>query len=297
MKHSPHPDPDLPELMPNHLVSSTINAGVQTIEMLSVETRNALSLDLQQAILTALEQGRANGAKVVVLKGCKEAFSSGYNVNPTGRKDYVAQDDIFADCDRLSVFADFMKKVRSHPMPVISQIQGYCVAGGTDLMLSSDIALAADTARIGVPNVRGLGISMLATTWPMIIGPMRTKLMMFTGDLISGVQAAEWGLVASAVPVDDIDRVTLDLAKRIALMPASLLVVTKLAANRAMDIQGLDALIRAGVELDAMAHFTQPVVEFWKRARGEGLKSALRERDAHFFGNDFSAILRSGAKS
>lgn len=279
------------------LVRSVIEDGVQTIQMRSDETRNALSLDLQRAILDALGQGVAQGAKVVILKGSRQAFSSGYNVNPAGRSDYVARDDIFADCDRLAEFADFMKRVRSHPMPVISQIEGYCVAGGTDLLLSSDIAVAADSARIGMPNVRALGISMLATLWPMVVGPMRTKLMMFTGDLISGVDAAQWGLVASAVSVDEIDRVTMALARRIALMPASMLAVTKLAANRALEEQGLDVLMRASVELDAMSHFSEPVIHFWKRARSEGLKTALRERDAPFAGDSFSAILNTGPRA
>lgn len=272
-------------------IRSSLYESVQTIEMTAVETRNALSLEFQQEVLKALASGLAQQARVVVLKGTKEAFSSGYNLGTKGRQDYAADNDIFYDRDRLTEFTAFMSKVRSHPIPVISQVSGYCVAGGTDLMLSTDIALAADNARIGMPNVRGLGISLLSTLWPLYVGPMRTKLMMFTGDLISGAQAAQWGLVAAAVPEAELEDAVNSLATRIAQVPSSLLRATKLASNRAFDRIGHSELLNDAVGIDTMVHFTDPIIEFWKLAREDGMKAALRERDVRFQGPDFTGIL------
>src|SRR5690606_26365827 len=137
-------------------------------------------------------------------------------------------------------------------------------------------------ARIGMPNVRGLGISLLSTLWPLYVGPMRTKLMMFTGDLISGAQAERWGLVAASVPEAELEQAVQELALRIAQVPPSLLRATKLASNRAFERHGHDELIRDAVDIDTMVHFTDPISEFWQRAREEGMKAALRERDAGF---------------
>jgi enoyl-CoA hydratase len=158
-------------------------------------------------------------------------------------------------------------------------------------MLASDVAIAAQTARIGVPNVRGLGISLFSTVWPDKIGAMRTKLMRFTGDLVSGKQAEAWGLVALATRDEDLERISRRIAVRISLLPADALAAVKLAANRASDLAGVENMVRSAVEIDAIAHVTETTTEFWRSARADGLKFALRQRDSVYDGDGLSSII------
>jgi enoyl-CoA hydratase len=159
----------------------------------------------------------------------------------------------------------------------------------------SDIAVVADSAKIGLPNVRSLGISLLSTAWPLLIGPARTKLMMYTGDTISGAQASEWGLVALSVPEAELTDTVTQIARRIALMPGDLLKTMKLASSRALESIGLEQLVASAVEIDTIAHFSQPVMDFWKSVGASGLKAALTARDAPYAEGGLSALLDRGS--
>src|SRR5205823_13638297 len=117
-------------------------------------------------------------------------------------------------------------------------IRGYCGAGGTDLMPASDLSFAATDASIGVPNVRGLGITMLLPMWSWMVGPQRAKLLALTGDFMTGEEAAQFGLVAAALPEAVLGERVLAVAERIALMPEELLEVTKQALHAVWDTAG-----------------------------------------------------------
>lgn len=279
------------------LVSCRINDSVAVLTFENSAKKNPLSLLVLDEILAHLQSSESEGAKVAVVRGSGDSFSAGYNLDPTSRVDYAGANGIVEDVAQLQRLADRLKAIRLSPLPLITQVHGYCFAGGTDLMLASDIAIAAEDAKIGVPNVRSLGISLLSTLWPLAMGPMRAKMMMLTGDWISGAQAERWGLVGLAVPAGELESAVMALARRIAHMPTDLSKTVKRATNRAFDAVGVDQLIASAVEIDAVAHFSAPVIEFWRSAREEGLKFALKSREMPFEGNVLSDLLARSSSS
>jgi enoyl-CoA hydratase len=178
--------------------------------------------------------------------------------------------------------AEFMRAYRAQPVITIAEVRGYCVAGGTDLMLASDIAMAATNVKLGVPNVRGLGITLLLPVWSWILGPQKAKLLALTGDFMTGEETAQFGLVAAAVPEEMLSDRCVALAERIALMPEELLEVTKQALNVAWDTAGFSTTLLRAAELDALSHGTRPVIGFWNDVESGGLRTALSNRDDRF---------------
>jgi enoyl-CoA hydratase len=265
-------------------VDLTADHFVTTITLNEPDKLNRLSGRMQLALKSALEHARTSGARVVVIRGEGRAFSTGYDLDPRSpaRDSYLHDADIEADRAGLANTARMWREIRDFPLPVISQISGYCLSGGTDLMLATDIAIAAEDASIGMPNTRSLGITLMLPVWTWMIGPMRAKLMAFTGDSISGAQAAEWGLVAWAVPANRLPSAVASLAERIAQLPPDIVHAAKRSLNTAFDTAGLAQAIAGTVEIDTVAHFTPVVRQFWERIDSVGLKAALEERDGSF---------------
>jgi enoyl-CoA hydratase len=165
--------------------------------------------------------------------------------------------------------------------PVIAQIHGYCLAGGTDLALLCDIVAVADDAVIGFPPVRAMG-SPPAHMWTYLVGPQWAKYMLLTGDSISGREAAEIGLVWKSFPADQLEAAVEGLADRMAMIDVDLLSPNKRIVNVAMEMMGARTMQRLAAENDARAHLAPAVREFGRRAMTEGLKSALEWRDTKF---------------
>lgn len=162
--------------------------------------------------------------------------------------------------------------------PVLCKVHGFCVAGGTDMALCSDLLVIADDARIGYPPARVWGVptSML---WAHRIGPERAKRLLFTGDLLTGAQALEWGLAIEAPPPGELDERFEALLARVARTPINQLVMTKLAVNQTIHAQGMQASQTLGVIFDGIARHTPEGYAFQARAAEAGFKQAVRERD------------------
>jgi enoyl-CoA hydratase len=162
--------------------------------------------------------------------------------------------------------------------PVICKVHGFCVAGGTDMALCSDLLVIADDARIGYPPARVWGVptSML---WAWRIGPERAKRLLFTGDLLTGEQAADWGLALESHPAAELDERYEELLARIAQTPINQLVMHKLAINQALYAQGLQATQTMSVFFDGIARHTPEGYGFQARAAAEGWEAAVHERD------------------
>jgi enoyl-CoA hydratase len=165
--------------------------------------------------------------------------------------------------------------------PVVCKIHGYCVAGGTDMALCSDLILAEDRAKIGYPPARVWGVptSML---WAHRIGLERARRLLLTGDSIDGETAAEWGLASEAAPAAELDDRFEALLERVARLPINQLVMHKLAVNQALYAQGLQATQVMGVFFDGIARHTSEGFAFQRRAAEAGFKQAVRERDEPF---------------
>jgi enoyl-CoA hydratase len=162
--------------------------------------------------------------------------------------------------------------------PVVCKVHGFCVAGGTDMALCSDLLVIAEDARIGYPPARVWGVPT-SVMWAHRIGPARAKEMLFTGDLIDGRRAYEWGLAAAAPAAGELDERFEALVQRIALMPVNQLVMMKLVINETLYAQGLHAGQTLGTFFDGIARHTPEGYDFQRRAAESGWTEAVRERD------------------
>jgi enoyl-CoA hydratase len=165
--------------------------------------------------------------------------------------------------------------------PTVCKVHGYCVAGGTDMALCSDLLVVEDSAKIGYPPARVWGVPTSAL-WAFRIGSARAKRLLLTGDSIDGTTAVEWGLASEAAPASELDERFEALLERIANVPINQLVMHKLLVNQALYAQGLQATQALGVFFDGIARHTPEGFAFQRRAAEAGFKEAVRERDEPF---------------
>jgi enoyl-CoA hydratase len=165
--------------------------------------------------------------------------------------------------------------------PTLCKVHGYCVAGGTDMALCSDLLVIEDRAKIGYPPARVWGVPTTAL-WASRIGPARAKRLLLTGDTLSGTEAADWGLAIEAAPAAELDARFESLVERVARVPINQLVMHKLLVNQALYAQGLQATQVLGTFFDGIARHTPEGFAFQQRAAEAGFREAVRERDEPF---------------
>jgi enoyl-CoA hydratase len=165
--------------------------------------------------------------------------------------------------------------------PVICKVHGYCVAGGTDMALCSDLLVVASDAKIGYPPARVWG-SPTTALWAARVGPMRAKRLLLTGDSLSGEQAAEWGLATEAAPPGQLDERFERLLERVARLPINQLVMMKMLVNQSLYAQGLHQTQLLGTFFDGVARHTEEGHAFVRRSAEAGFKQAVRDRDEPF---------------
>ena len=165
--------------------------------------------------------------------------------------------------------------------PVVCKVHGFCVAGGTDMALCSDLLVIAADAKIGYPPARVWG-SPTTAVWAYRIGVQRAARLLFTGDCLTGAQALEWGLAVDAPPADALDERCEALAQRVARLPVNQLVMMKLLLNQGLANQGLHTTQVLGTLLDGVARHTPEGHAFRARAADAGWRQAVRERDEPF---------------
>ena len=165
--------------------------------------------------------------------------------------------------------------------PVICKVHGFCVAGGTDMALCSDLLFIEDTATIGYPPARVWGVPTTAL-WAYRIGPEKAKRLLFTGDSLTGKEAAEWGLATEAVGSDQLDERFERMLERVARLPVNQLVMMKLLINQTLLGQGLQTSQLLGTLFDGVARHTSEGYAFQRRAAEVGFKQAVKERDEPF---------------
>jgi enoyl-CoA hydratase len=163
---------------------------------------------------------------------------------------------------------------------VIAQVHGFCVGGGTDFALCSDLIVCAEDCRIGYPPARVWG-SPTTMMWTYRLGLERSKRLLLTGDPLDGRRAAEWGLASEAVPGDELDAAALALARRVALLPSNQLRMMKLLVNAVIEQMGLTTTQLIGTLLDGAARHTPEGTDFSLRAL-QDVRGAVRERDDPF---------------
>jgi enoyl-CoA hydratase len=298
-----------------------LNPRIETLETLSYEVTgriaritlnrpergNGITLEMPGELAECVERADLDPAvHVIALAGNGSGFCGGYDLvaSAEGKMEGVASPDAPAgspldpevqarnhdpqgtwdpvvDYQMMSRnLRGFMSLFHSDK-PTVCKVHGYCVAGGTDMALCSDLIMAEDTAKIGYPPARVWGVPTSAL-WAFRVGPARAKRLLLTGDSIDGTTAAEWGLAAEAAPAAELDERFESLLERIANVPINQLVMHKLLINQAFYAQGLQATQELGVFFDGIARHTPEGFAFQRRAAEAGFKEAVRERDEPF---------------
>jgi enoyl-CoA hydratase len=255
--------------------------GVRRLTMNRPEKRNALNNALRGAILAALQAADADPAvRVSILRGAGPAFCSGYDLGANNAVDQPYYSAGGAGQWARHVVEGWFR-IWDLGKPVIAQVHGYCLAGGSELATSCDLVYVAEDAQIGYPPTR-LMSPPDNQFHPWLLG-MRTAMEMFlTGDAITGAEAAAKGFANRAFPAAELDARVLAVAQRIALVPTELQQINKRAVHRAMEIMGMRAAIRAGTELQALAFTTEPSVAYRAQFKRDGtsVRDVLSQRDA-----------------
>ncbi len=246
---------------------------------------NALNRPLVDAMSQALsEAADDDDVRVIVLRGAGRAFCAGYDLTEDADEGELDAASWHAG---LAESTAHMLEFTDHPKPTIAQVHSYCLAGGTDLMLACDLAVASDDAKFGYVDVR-FGSGVVSMFLPWVVGVREAKRMLFTGDdRISADEALRIGLVNSVVPADQLGDATLALANEIAKNEPFVVQTSKRAANRAWDVAGFRAAMAANTELDVMIETANLPArdEFRRITNEEGLKAAIAWRDAKFRGD------------
>jgi enoyl-CoA hydratase len=236
--------------------------------------------ELLQAVQNA--EGDA-GASVIIIRSTGRSFSSGYGfiAEDTDPGDFPQHEAIEGDVSAMLALGDGWARIWNCALPVIAQVQGNCLAGGTDLALHCDLVVAADDANIGFPPVRSMGVPP-TNMWLYHLGPQWTKRLVLTGDTISGAAARDIGLVVATAPPDALDDVVLELAGRMALIGRDLLVANKRVVNMGVDLMGRSQLQRFAALNDAIGHRAPEAKAFSNQIAEVGLRQAVKDRDAAF---------------
>ena len=259
--------------------------GVATLTLNRPERLNTITPELISDFRTALGRAQEDGdVRAIRLRGAGRVFCAGYDIEWGAEVMEEAEGgrpwDPIADFRNMSGFVDAYMSLWRSPKPVIAQVHGFCVGGGTDFALCSDLIVCAEDCRIGYPPARVWG-SPTTAMWVYRLGLERTKRLLLTGDALDGRRAVEWGLASEAHPADALDDAALALARRVALLPANQLHMMKLLVNQAYEQMGLNVTQLIGTLLDGAARHTPEGTDFSRRAL-EDVRRAVAERDAPF---------------
>lgn len=282
------------------LVDLEKDGPIGRIVLNSPEKRNPLGYErLMQIEMAAKEMELDDEIRVIIVKGAGPSFSAGYDITPTppGEPKRNTPQDGYIHPDRDGPWSSYdLEHLRVYSTlfdlqkPVIAQVQGHCLAGGSELASFCDLRIVADDAKIGWPVGRNWSPGNLQIM-PWLMGMTRAKYYMFTSEPISGKQAAEWGWASESVPADKLEERTEELAQKIALTPTDLIMLTKRSINRQFEIMGFKTGMASSADFLALA-LLRPGMrqdEFMRRAQADGLKAALDWRSKTFGGGTETA--------
>ena len=262
-----------------------VEGAVATLTLNRPDRLNAITDELIEDLEAGLDRAEADEAvRAVRLRGAGRAFCAGYDIGWGAEAMDDAEAgrpwDPVADYRMMSRYVGAFMRLWRSPKPVIAQVHGYCVGGGTDLALCSDLIVCSEDARFGYPPARVWG-SPTTAMWVYRLGLERAKRLLLTGDALEGRRAADWGLASECVPAERLEGVSAALAARVALLPANQLQMMKLLVNQAYEQMGLSVTQLLGTLLDGAARHTPEGMEFTRAARRD-IGAAIAARDAPF---------------
>jgi enoyl-CoA hydratase len=287
-------------------ITYEVDERIARITLNRPERGNGLTRELIDELAVCVERADLDPAvHVILLAGNGKGFCGGYDLvdsaeglsggedtdaapgSPLDPHVMAANHDPRGVWDPMVDHAMMSRNVRAFmslfnaATPVVCKVHGFCVAGGTDLALCSDLLVIADDAKIGYPPARVWG-SPTTSLWTARLGPQRAKRLLFTGDCLSGAEALEWGLAIEAPPAEQLDARADALVARIARMPLNQLQMMKLLVNQQIVAQGLPATQLLGTVFDGIARHTAEGFAFQQQAASSGFREAVRGRDEPF---------------
>jgi enoyl-CoA hydratase len=258
--------------------------GIRRITLNRPNKRNALSNSLRRELFEALWEGDADrSVRVMIIRGAGPCFSAGYDLTPK-RDDpfpfYSAGGDGYWPRNVVKGWFEIWDLAK----PVIAQVHGYCLAGGSELATGCDVVYVAEDATIGYPAIRTMSTADMQFH-PWLMGMRVAMEQMLTGDSMTGVEAAQYGWATRAFPAEELEAKTIEMALRMAKIPADLLQINKRTVHRAMDVMGMRAAIRYGSELTALGLHQRSSKEFLKAMVEGKLSDSLDKQNKPF--NDY----------
>lgn len=285
--------------MPTTLRTET-DGGVRSIVLSRAAEYNTITPALRDELAAAIDAADADDAvRVILLRADGPAFCAGYGLDWSTAGQALEQADetetgrawdSVHDLGVMSRYVDTYMKLWYARKPTIAAVQGWCIGGGTDLVLCADIIVASEGAVFGYPPSRVWGTPTTAM-WVYRMGLERAKRYLLTGDEIPAAEAARIGLILEAVPDERLQEHAMALAQRMARLPANQLIMLKLLCNQTVENMGMASTRLLGTLFDGIARHAQEGQDFVARAREAGFRQAVRERDAPF--GDYGSGLRS----
>ncbi len=267
------------------------DGAVATITLNRPERLNTIVPPMPEELAAAVERASSDAAvKVIVLRGAGRSFCAGFDfaggfhhwdesLTTDGAWD-PGKDFAVASTQSQGVVPRFMSLWRS-PKPVIAQVHGWCVGGGSDMALCADLVVASEDARIGTSYSRMWGC-YLTGMWLYRLGLTRAKEYALTGKPLSGIEAVDAGLINAAVPFARLEQEVAERAAQLASIPLSQLTAMKLVVNQAYENMGLASTQTLGPILDGLMRNTPEAGEFIELAEREGVGGAVARRDGPF---------------
>ena len=254
--------------------------GVRRVTLNRPEKRNALFHTLRGEILAALREGDADPAvKVMIVRGAGKCFSAGYDLGGGNEGLELPYYTPGGDGQWPRHVTEGWMSIWDLAKPVIAQVHGYCLAGGSELASGCDLIYVAEDAQIGYPAVRFGVPDMHFHPWTM--GMRKAMEAMLTGNAMDGHEAVRVGWANATYPVAELEGKVIEVAERIAQIPSDIVQINKRVVHRQMEVMGMRTGIRIGTELCALGTRQESMIEFVKGMR-KGLTDALQKRDEPF---------------
>jgi len=267
-------------------VEYAVADGIARLTLSRPERMNAINgqlvADLRAAVVAANDD---SAVRVLVLSGAGRSFCAGYDLDWGTKAEDASQRAMSGMWDPVRDYVGMSRNVRAYmslwesPKPVIAQVHGWCVGGGTDMALCSDLIFMAEDAHIGYPPARVWG-EPTTMMWVYRLGLEHAKRLVLTGESLSGVEAARVGLASKAVPADQLAGEVDAMARKLATIPLNQLVMSKLLVNQAYENMGLRTTQMLGTVFDGIARHTPEGIAWRDMAMKEGFREAVRKRDA-----------------
>ncbi|MEA2124865.1 MAG: enoyl-CoA hydratase [Solirubrobacteraceae bacterium] len=269
------------------MIDYDVTGRVARLTLDRPERGNALTLEVIAELERLVEGADADpGVHVLLLSGRGKGFCGGYDLIWSAETQLPNHDpdqpwDPMLDYQMMGRNVRAFMSLFHCSKPVVCKVHGFCVAGGTDLALCSDLLVIAADAKIGYPPARVWG-SPTTSMWAYRLGAQRAKRLLFTGDSLNGTEAVEWGLAIEAPEPADLDARTEVLVERIANVPVNQLQMMKLLVNQSLYAQGLHQTQILGTVFDGITRHTKEGYAFQARAAEAGFRQAVAERDEPF---------------